>query len=267
MVKRGDKKEEAMVDRDLERASLTGSLKEKKEESKQCCNKKVIGLTVLSIVGVIGIFLGGSYYFSSRAVTEARNSNSTNTVQKTPTFLEVDVIMDSPPPHREFGNQIIGKWKLHSSDAPIPYYKALGMGHMMANIVTKLESVMVIELTSDGFIQTSTVTGLAGAALPEKLKTHIVKPIFGKKIEGIYNGISKDEEDWFATAFPDRWEIYVTHHDLTIDGGEKLSEHMTMKLRTVTDEKTKKETRELTVHRLLNDELSTECTWFLRPAK
>jgi hypothetical protein len=44
------------------------------------------------------------------------------------------------------------------------------------------------------------------------MKTHIVKPIFGKKIEGIYNGISKDKEDWFATAFPDRWEIYVTHH-------------------------------------------------------
>lgn len=256
MAKRGDNKEEGMVDTDLERASLTGSLKEKKEESKQCCNKKVIGLTILSIVGVIGLYLGGNYYFSSRA----------NTVQRNPTFLEVEV-MDSPPPHREFGNKIIGKWKLHSSNAPIPYYKALGMDHFMANIVTKLDSVMVIELTSDGFVQTSTVTGMAGAILPAKMKTHIVKPIFGKKIEDVYNGISKDEEDWFATAFPDRWEIYVTHHDLTIDGGEKLSEHMTMKLRTVTDEKTKKETRELTVHRLLNDELSTECTWYLRPAK
>jgi len=30
------------------------------------------------------------------------------------------------------------------------------MDHFMANIVTKLDSVMVIELTSDGFVQTST---------------------------------------------------------------------------------------------------------------
>lgn len=47
MAKRGDNKEKGMVDTDLERASLTGSLKEKKEESKQCCNKKVIGFTIL----------------------------------------------------------------------------------------------------------------------------------------------------------------------------------------------------------------------------
>ena len=40
-----------------------------------------------------------------------------------------------------------------------------------------------------------------------------------------------------------------------------------LQLRTVTDEKTKKETRELTIHRVLNDEASTECTWYLRPAK
>lgn len=219
----------------------------------------------MSIVGVICLYLGGNYYLSSRAVTatEARSPSASDTVHKQ---INIEVNMDStPPPHREFGNEITGKWKLHDSTAPIPYYQALGMSKFMANIVTKLESIMVIELTDDGFVQTSTVTGLAGAMLPEKMKTHIVEPVFGKKIEGIYNGISKDEEDWFATAFSYRWEIYVTHHDLTIDGGEKLQEHMIMKLRTVTDEKTKNEIRELTIHRTLNDESSTECTWYLRP--
>jgi hypothetical protein len=270
MLKRGDNKKEGMLDADdLERASLTG--KERKDESKMCCTKNLIGLTLLSIVGVISLYLGGNYYISTRAVTvtEARNSNATNTVQNTATTIIIDDIME-PPPHREFGIKTTGKWKLHSSSAPIPYYQALGMDKFMANIVTKLDSVMEIALTSDGFVQTSTVTGLAGAFLPHDMKTHIVKPIFGKKIEGIYNGISKDKEDWFATAFPDRWEIYVTHHDLTINGGDKLSEQMTMKLRTVTVERnqaSKKEIRELTIHRVLNDEASTECTWYLRPAK
>jgi len=267
MAVSGDSKKEGMIDPDdLERASLTD--REKKDESKQYCTKNVTGLTLLSIVGVICLYLGGNYYFSTRAVTvtEARNSNATKSVQNTATTIIIDDIME-PPPHREFGIKITGKWKLHSSTAPIPYYQALGMDKFMANIVTKLDSVMEIALTSDGFVQTSTVTGLAGAILPQNMKTHIVKPIFGKKTEGVYNGISKDEEDWFATAFPDRWEIYVTHHDLTINGGDKLSEQMTMKLRTVTDEKTKKEIRELTVHRLLNDQASTECTWYLRPAK
>ena len=46
MLKRGDNKKEGMLDADdLERASLTG--KERKDESKMCCTKNLIGLTVL----------------------------------------------------------------------------------------------------------------------------------------------------------------------------------------------------------------------------
>jgi len=46
MVKRGNNKKEGMLDADdLERANLTGE--EKRDESKQCCTKKLIGLTIL----------------------------------------------------------------------------------------------------------------------------------------------------------------------------------------------------------------------------
>lgn len=72
--------------------------------------------------------------------------------------------------------------------------------------------VQVFQSLSTTTTLNNSVTGIAGALLPDKMKTHIVKPIFGKKIEDVFNGISKDEEDWFATAFSDRWEIYVTHH-------------------------------------------------------
>ena len=60
------------------------------------------------------------------------------------------------------------------------------------------------------------VTGVFGAFLPKNMKTHVVKPIFGQKIERVFNGISKDEEDWFATAFSDRWEFFITHHGMEL---------------------------------------------------